>query len=136
MLRIVPKRIIYKMPYERLIIALTREASAAVRVNGSSAASWTWNKVKIALCGARKVSGLCPNVKVEIPHESSKADKTLSVFHSLTSESTKSSHECLNLARAGETLGGTHSSENGSTILPLRLRPFSVSTASHASIIR
>jgi len=58
MLRIVPKRIIYKMPYERLIIALTREASAAVRVNGSSAASWTWNKVKIALCGARKVSGL------------------------------------------------------------------------------
>jgi hypothetical protein len=36
----VPKRMIYIIPYERLINALTREERAAVRVNGSSAASW------------------------------------------------------------------------------------------------
>jgi hypothetical protein len=40
MLRIVPKRMIYMIPYERLINALTRELRAAVRVNQSSAASW------------------------------------------------------------------------------------------------
>jgi hypothetical protein len=38
MLRMVPKRMIYIIPYERLINALIREQRAAVRVNGSSAA--------------------------------------------------------------------------------------------------
>jgi hypothetical protein len=40
MLRMVPKRMIYKIPYDRLINALIREQRAAVRVNGSSSASW------------------------------------------------------------------------------------------------
>ncbi len=39
-LRMVPNRTIYKIPHERLINALTREERAAVRVNGSFAASW------------------------------------------------------------------------------------------------
>ena len=38
-LRMVPKRMIYIIPYARLINALTRDQSAAVRVNGSPAAS-------------------------------------------------------------------------------------------------
>lgn len=38
MLRMVPKRMIYIIPYERLINALIREQRAAVRVNGSSPA--------------------------------------------------------------------------------------------------
>jgi hypothetical protein len=38
-LRMVPKRIIYIIPYARLINALIRDQSAAVRVNGSAAAS-------------------------------------------------------------------------------------------------
>ena len=49
MLRMVPKRTMYMIPYERLINALTREHNAAVRVNGSDAASCIWNKVKMAL---------------------------------------------------------------------------------------
>jgi hypothetical protein len=49
MLRIVPKRMIYVIPNERLINALIREQSAAVRVSGSIAASGIWNKVKMAL---------------------------------------------------------------------------------------
>jgi hypothetical protein len=36
----VPKRMINRIPYERLINALIREERAAVRVNGSFAASW------------------------------------------------------------------------------------------------
>jgi hypothetical protein len=38
-LRMFPKTMIYVIPYERLINALIREQSAAVRVNGSSSAS-------------------------------------------------------------------------------------------------
>jgi len=38
-LRMLPKRMIYMIPYDRLINALIREQSAAVRVKGSSEAS-------------------------------------------------------------------------------------------------
>ena len=49
MLRMFPKRTIYMIPNERLINALTREQSEAVRINGSVVASGIWNIVKIAL---------------------------------------------------------------------------------------
>jgi len=54
MLRIFPKRTMYMIPYERLINALTREHSAAVRINGSLAASCIWNRVKMALIRGRR----------------------------------------------------------------------------------
>lgn len=51
--------------------------------------------------------------RVEATYEASKAEMTLSVFHSLMRESIKASHECLNLIRAGETSDGVHSSGKG-----------------------
>jgi hypothetical protein len=52
------------------------------------------------------------------------------------SEATKPSHESLNLAKAGETFGGTQSSGNGKTVPVVRYCEVSVPTASHASMIR
>ena len=49
MLRMVSKCTLYMIPFERLINALTREHSVAVRVNGSDSASCIWNRVKMAL---------------------------------------------------------------------------------------
>jgi hypothetical protein len=51
------------MPYERLINALTREQSAAVRINGSDAASGIWNMVKMALCWMSV--GSCQSMKID-----------------------------------------------------------------------
>jgi hypothetical protein len=48
-MRMLSKRTIYTAPNERLIIALTTEDRAAVRVSGSFSASWIWNTVRIAL---------------------------------------------------------------------------------------
>ena len=134
MLRMLSKRTMYIIPNERLINALTREPNAAVRVKGSLSAASIWNKVRIAL--PHKVSDQVLSTKQKATHERSKADRTLSVFHSLTSEATKVSHECLNLAKAGETLGGTQSSGNGKTAPVVRNGAVSVPATSHASMIR
>ena len=48
-LRIVEKRTIYMQPYDKLIRAETNDSRASVLVNGSSAASGTWNMLSIAL---------------------------------------------------------------------------------------
>ena len=133
MLRILSKRTMYTIPNERLISALTREHKAAVRINGSFSASWIWNIVRIA--PPHEISDRAPRTTQKMSHERSKADSTLSVFHSLPSEATKLSHESLNLAREGETFGGTQSSGNGKIAPVVRYRPLSVPTASHASMI-
>lgn len=85
---------------------------------------------------ASQVSDRASSTKQKVTHERSNADSTLSVFHSLTSEATKLSHESLNLAKEGETFGGTQSSGNGKTVPVVRYCAFSDPAVSHASIIR
>lgn len=63
MLRMFPKITIYVMPYERLINALIREQSAAVRITGSDAASGIWNMVKMALF--LMSVGSCQSIKID-----------------------------------------------------------------------
>ena len=60
-----------------------------------------------------------PVYQTETTDEQKRAETRLSVFHSLRSESMNSSHEFLNLAKAGDTAGGVQSSGNGSTGLTL-----------------
>ena len=63
---------------------------------------------------ARTVSE--PRSQNKATHESSNAHNTLRVFHSLTSEARKPSHESLKLAREGETFNGTLSAGIGNTV--------------------
>jgi len=114
MLLIVPNRMMKRQPKARLINAQTRDMRAAVRVIGSYAISGTWNMVTIALQRRTSVQQLDLS-SGETTDEQMRAETRLSAFHSLRSESMKSSQEFLNLARAGDTAGGVQSSGNGST---------------------
>ena len=128
---------VYTIPNERLISAdkgATKVHNATVRFNGSFSASWIWNMVRIALPYEVSDGALCTTQKMT--HERSKVDSSLSIFHSLTSQATKLSHESLNLAKEGETSSGTQSYGNGKTAPVMRYRPLSVLTVSHASMIR
>ena len=123
MLRMLSKRTINIIPNERFISALSREHNAAMQVKGSLFGSWIWN--------SSASQSQWPS-----PEHKSKSDNTLSVFHSLTSEATKLSHESLNLAKASEKFGGTQSSGNGKRAPVVRYGAVSVPAASHASMIR
>ena len=68
-------------------------------------------------------------------YERSKADNTLSVFRSLTSEETNSPARAY-LAKAGERFGGTQSSGNGKRAPVVRYGAVSVLAALHTSKIR
>ena len=128
---------VYTIPNERLISAdegATKVHNAMVRFNGSFSASWIWNTVRIALPYEVSDGALCTTQKMA--HERSKVDSTLSIFHSLTSQATKLSHETLNLAKEGGTSSGTQSYGNGKTAPIMQYRPLSVPTVSHASMIR
>ena len=73
--------------------------------------------------------------KKKVTHERRKADSTLSVFHVSPGKATKLSYEILNLAKEGETFGGTQSSGNGNTMPVVLYCALFVMAASQESMI-
>ena len=106
-----------------------------MRVNGLFSTSRIWHTARIALLHSQSQCPRLERQKKKVTHERRKADSTLSVFHVSPGKATKLSYEILNLAKEGETFGGTQSSGNGNTMPVVLYCALFVMAASQESMI-